>query len=623
MVEPRRRAVPLAAMLLGILLVPATVAITLQQHSRAVTALENSLTQEAKEKAAALRNYFERARSIVLLTANNPVFAEFYEAPGDRKRKVERGGPVLDKVNQALVYLNTLYPDSIGEACFIDHTGPENARAVRGIIAPVGELSTDESGNPFFAPTFTLPVGLAYHAQPYVSPDTGEWVIANSTIVPMADGSRQSIVHFEVTIESFRKAAVAARSDVSIQVVDARTGSVVIDSGFPQAIGAPLGRPDDRRFLSAVRQGDESGIGDIPGLRTAYQRLPSGNGNANDWYVVASSKEPPGLFAGLGPAEVALGVLALLLFISGLVSHRAALRGEAERLARLEDDLEQGYQVEEALRRALEREHEAAESLRMLDDMKNGFLQAVSHELRTPLTAILGYAHTLRQLNGGSAQMSPIDRSEALDRLVANANKLNRLLSDLLDLDRLGRGIIAPQLRPTDLRELARTVLEELDIGGRSVRIEASRVVCGVDAPKVERIIENLVINALKHTADDASIWVRIQDTAGGALIKVEDDGPGVPDGLKEAIFKPFTQGPSRSSHSQGTGIGLSLVARFAQLHGGRAWVEDRPEGGASFQVFLPNPEAQGDESRSTPDWTPRGARPEGAEHLPATDLRT
>ncbi|MGH2555399.1 MAG: ATP-binding protein [Actinomycetota bacterium] len=616
MVEPRRRAVPIAAMLLGILLLPATAAIAIQQHSRATSALEHSLTQEAKEKAAALRSYFERARAILLLTANNPAFAEFYEAPGDRETKIEQGGPVVDQINAALVYLNNLYPDSIGEACFIDRTGPENARAVRGVAAPVGELSPDESSNPFFGPTFTLPVGLVYQAQPYVSPDTGEWVIANSTIVPMSRSPRQSIVHFEVTIESFRKAAVAARSDVSIQVVDARTGSVVIDSRFPQAIGAPLGRPDDRRFVSAVREADGSGTLGVHGLRIAYERFPVGNGNANDWYVVASSEEPSGLFAGLGPAEMVLGALGLLLFLAGLMGHRIALRAEAERLARLEDDLEQGHQIEEALRRALEREHEAAESLRMLDDMKNGFLQAVSHELRTPLTSILGYAHTLKQVDVQSAETSPVDTQEALDRLVANANKLNRLLSDLLDLDRLGRGIIAPQLRPTDLRELARAVLQDLDLGGRSVRIEASRVVCAVDAPKVERIIENLVINAMKHTARDATIWVRIQDVGGGALIKVEDDGSGIPDGLKEAIFKPFTQGPSHSSHSQGTGIGLSLVARFAQLHGGRAWVEDRPGGGASFQVFLPN--ARTDAESQSPE--KEGARPEWAEHLRVTD---
>jgi signal transduction histidine kinase len=71
-------------------------------------------------------------------------------------------------------------------------------------------------------------------------------------------------------------------------------------------------------------------------------------------------------------------------------------------------------------------------------------------------------------------------------------------------------------------------------------------------------------------------------------LIAVEDDGDGVPTDLRDAIFEPFRQGPTVQSHSPGTGIGLSLVSRFAALHGGRAWVEDREGGGASFRVFLP-----------------------------------
>ena len=71
-------------------------------------------------------------------------------------------------------------------------------------------------------------------------------------------------------------------------------------------------------------------------------------------------------------------------------------------------------------------------------------------------------------------------------------------------------------------------------------------------------------------------------------LISVEDDGPGIPAELREAIFEPFRQGPTASPHAPGTGIGLSLVARFAELHGGRAWVQDRDGGGASFRVFLP-----------------------------------
>jgi signal transduction histidine kinase len=90
-------------------------------------------------------------------------------------------------------------------------------------------------------------------------------------------------------------------------------------------------------------------------------------------------------------------------------------------------------------------------------------------------------------------------------------------------------------------------------------------------------------------------VWVRVQAAAGGALMVVEDAGPGVPTDVRQAIFQPFRQGPTITAYAPGSGIGLALVAQFAGMHGGRAWVQERPGGGASFRVLLPdapNPDA-------------------------------
>jgi K+-sensing histidine kinase KdpD len=217
--------------------------------------------------------------------------------------------------------------------------------------------------------------------------------------------------------------------------------------------------------------------------------------------------------------------------------------------------------------------------------MKNTFLEAVSHDLRTPLTSILGSAVTLEQ---SGMDIPREDAVDLLQRIASNARKLERLLGDLLDLDRLQRGIITPQRRRIDVGALVRHAVREFEqLGGREIECGSEELIANVDPPKVERIVENLLSNASRHTSPDSRIWARVDRREDGVLLVVEDEGGGVPDELKDAIFEPFRQGPGPASASPGVGVGLSLVARFAELHGGRAWVEDRPGGGASFKVLL------------------------------------
>ena len=249
-------------------------------------------------------------------------------------------------------------------------------------------------------------------------------------------------------------------------------------------------------------------------------------------------------------------------------------------------DISDRKRAQEDLERALEVEREAAIRLRALDQMKDTFLQAVSHDLRTPLAAILGLAITLER---GDVGLQPEETRELAGRIEHNARRLERLVTNLLDLDRLGRGVLTPAFEPTDVGDLVRRMVAETDPTLRDqVAVTTESVVVPVDPPKVERIVENLLVNAVRHTPNGTSVHVSVMASADGAMILVEDEGDGVPDDLRERIFEEFSQGTDVPQPSPGVGVGLTLVRRFAEMHHGRAWVEEREGGGASFRVFLP-----------------------------------
>jgi PAS domain S-box-containing protein len=230
---------------------------------------------------------------------------------------------------------------------------------------------------------------------------------------------------------------------------------------------------------------------------------------------------------------------------------------------------------------------EATRRLAALDALKNTLLTAVSHELRTPLAAILGTSLTLERAAGRLAEEAT---AELLQGLSASARKLDRLLTNLLDLEQLGWGTIPLNRRPTEIAALLHQVAARWRSDGPWPQVCATAGTVWLDPEKVERIVEELLANTARHTPQGTPVWVRAERQGTGLLLAVEDAGPGVPSAMRASVFEHFRHGTSTSTYAPGLGIGLSLVLRLAELHGGTAWVEDRPGGGSSFQVTLPGP---------------------------------
>jgi signal transduction histidine kinase len=268
---------------------------------------------------------------------------------------------------------------------------------------------------------------------------------------------------------------------------------------------------------------------------------------------------------GLVPSWNALNRLTVILFIVWLIS------AVKESVALQRD--------------RAEHERRVAADLRHMNDAKDTLLHAVSHDLKGPLAGIIGAMQTIRR-----AALLRLDAQEVdslYEVVEVSGAKMNRLVDDMLDLERIDRGQVEPEREPTDVGVLARRIAEETPgVQDHPVDVAGDPVIAEVDPGKVERILENLLANAGRHTPIGTPIHVRVIGRPDGVVIEVEDEGPGIRPALREVLFEPYRQGESAAG--RGVGIGLSLVRRFARLHGGEAVVAERPGGGARFVVTLP-----------------------------------
>jgi signal transduction histidine kinase len=238
--------------------------------------------------------------------------------------------------------------------------------------------------------------------------------------------------------------------------------------------------------------------------------------------------------------------------------------------------------------RSIEQQQEAVHRLESLDELKTTFLGVASHELRTPATAISGLATLLASRWDA---LSEDDRRAFASRIATNADALNALVQDLLDFARLERGDLELALAPVELSDTVDRVLTRLDgvWGSHGVvrAIQPGLVVLG-DVNAIERIVTNLISNAVKFSPTDADVSVTVEADDGRARLLVDDSGPGVPEGERDKIFVRFFRGAGDAVvRTRGVGIGLSVVQDFVAQMGGTVRVEDSPLGGARFVVEL------------------------------------
>jgi two-component system sensor histidine kinase KdpD len=225
-----------------------------------------------------------------------------------------------------------------------------------------------------------------------------------------------------------------------------------------------------------------------------------------------------------------------------------------------------------------------AEALAEGNRIRTALLAAVSHDLRTPLASIKASVSSLRQTD---VQWSPADEADLLATIEQNADRLDALIGNLLDLTRLHTGSLDPFLRPTAIEEVAPVALRGLDApGDLEIVVPEGVPLVRADPGLLERVLANIFSNALRHSPPNQPPVLRARPHGETVLLEVVDHGAGVPDDeLKRQIFEPFQRFDDRNA---GVGLGLAVAKGFAEAMGGSIIAVDTPGGGLTIRVTMP-----------------------------------
>jgi signal transduction histidine kinase/ActR/RegA family two-component response regulator len=392
-----------------------------------------------------------------------------------------------------------------------------------------------------------------------------------------------------------------------------RTGAVIGQSGRADRVGRPL-RAELTRALAGDAEVSLKDVGEDGQLvYTAATRS-----SLSGWTILLSAPATRieaslwwslGLIVGGGLCLVLLGLGLATLFGRRLATSMALLSGAAAALGRDEAPSvpalpirelgDVGRAVGEAgdllRRQALERRHaeerrdQIEADLRQANEAKDEFLAMLGHELRNPIGAIRSAVKGLERLGTGGETAARL--RAIVDRQAGN---LGRLVDDLLDVSRVTSGKITLHVQPVDLREVARRALDALGQVGRAdrhdVRLDGEPVLVEGDPTRLEQIVSNILENAVKYTPPGGRIRVTVGREGSAAVLRVTDSGLGIAPETLPRIFDVFAQGERPLDRTEGgLGLGLTLVRRLTELHGGTVAASSEGRGrGSEFVIRLP-----------------------------------
>lgn len=283
---------------------------------------------------------------------------------------------------------------------------------------------------------------------------------------------------------------------------------------------------------------------------------------------------------------ISIGAILIALFVKKVVDPVVTLTGATKEVAKGNFDIQVEQHSEDEVGQLTRNFNRMTRELKSIEYLRKDFITNVSHEMKTPIASIQGFARLLQ--NG---DLSPEEVQDYTGIIAAEAGRLSNLSSNILKLSKLENQEIVEKSAPFSLDEQLRKCIlllehkwEKKDI---SYEIELDKINCPGDEELLEQVWLNLLDNAIKFSFEKGRIWVSLSLQGGQAVVQIRDEGKGMKDATRDRIFEKFFQGDQ--AHSlEGSGLGLSLVKRILELHGGKIFVESKMDEGTTFTVELP-----------------------------------
>lgn len=374
--------------------------------------------------------------------------------------------------------------------------------------------------------------------------------------------------------------------NIILDVLQAATGSIMIKKGRrlvvraatnPNVVGKSQAISSDSISAFVAKTGEILNLGDV----SQQDRFLRCQAEPNR-YISNQVLSAP-IFSG----KRLLGVLN----VTSRLHDRSFSRAEEEQVMRFLDRigaLIKGAELTDAVQREKKRLKIANEELKRLERLKQDLTNMVVHDLKGPLAEVAANLHLLKDLN--------LDEfpAELVESGLIGVDDLEQMIANLLDISRMEEGRLVVEPAPTSLKDTFDRVagrlatlyaMSEVTVDNR---IPTATPPVLADSKLLERIIQNLMTNAVSHTPAGTTVTFTAETEDGWIEASTADQGPGVPEEHRESIFRMFTQIRDRELPRTSTGLGLTFCRMAVMAHGGRIWVQDAPEGGADFRFRLP-----------------------------------